>query len=332
MVNTKLLLLLPVLGIHSSSCMGAHMSLSEYMSLSDSEIQATMHKKVLGGQTPLYTAVRKNNHESEQIIRRLVALKANPDFSDGRSWTPLRHAVNFGKQQMLDLLIELKANVHEEGVRPDGTRVSSLLSDALPDDNVGIAQSLISARAEIGLEECGDIASGIGNQALDSDSAGVGIQDGGNAREIGAEVAARAQAQIKAGQCNTILEEAIRRRALKIAKLLVAAGAPVHYVHQDGSAIIDVAVAWGDAALVQALIDRGARVDFETVINAAKTGNPKKVQIISRAYYSGQRREEVAGRVSQEEFVSGAVECGFVGAAWIAVFLFAWQLGCMASA
>jgi ankyrin repeat protein len=319
MVNTKLLVLLSLLGAHNITSM----SLAEFMELSEENIRDNLHKKLLGGQTPLYTAVRKNNHESEQIIRRLVDLKADPDFSDGRGWTPLRHAVNNNKQEMVDLLIELKANVHEEGIRPDGTRVSSLLSDVLPDDHVGIAQSLISAGAKIGLEPNSDGEIG-GGAEIGAEQCGEIISPVGDGPgEAGAGIDSRSQA--RTGQCS-ILEEAIRRRALKIAKLLVASGAPVHVVRQDGSAIIDLAVVWGDTALAQALIDKGARVDFETVINAAKTGNPKKVQIIFRAYRAGQRREEIAGRVSQEEFENSVVEYGFVGAAWLAVAVFAWQL------
>jgi ankyrin repeat protein len=318
MVNTKLLIVLLFLSAHHI----ASMSLAEFMGLSEEDIRDNLHKKVLGGQTPLYTAVRKNSHES--VIRRLVDLKADPDFSGGRSWTPLRHAVNNNKQKMVDLLIELKANVHEEGMRPDGTRVSSLLSDALPDDSVDIARSLISAGAEIGKNERLRVTFYGENQ--------VGPQSGQAGAEIGVRVSSRAQAQVRVGQCPPILEEAIRRRALKIAKLLVASGAYAHAVSEDGSAIIDLAVEWGDAQLVQALIDKGARVDFQTVLNAAKTGNPKKVQIISRAYYAGQRREEIARRISQEEFENSAVEYGFVGAAWIAMAVFAWQFAQAASA
>jgi uncharacterized protein len=204
-----------------------------------------------GGTTPLVHAARSG---SAEVVRRLLKAGANPNLPGADGVRPLMAAAMSGREGVLPLLVEAGADLEAQW-STEGRNAGTALYFAVTADRVENVTYLLKAGARP-------------NAPLD------GILYG------------------------TILSEAVARRRVDVARLLIGAGADVNARRTVGfmtpsrfleSPPLTVAAERGDAAMVQLLLDAGARIDTRDAVGrtalerAQEAGNTAAIEVLRKA-------------------------------------------------
>ncbi|MFQ5527101.1 MAG: ankyrin repeat domain-containing protein [Thermoanaerobaculia bacterium] len=228
---------------------------------------------------PDTTLIRAAIRGDAPAVERAVRAGADVNAPVKGFGTPLIQAAASGKLEIVDFLIESRADVNQvatRAYRPDGL-MRTPLTTAARAGHVEIVRVLLDAGANVGLAPNGDAtaliaASGAGHTAI-------------------AELLLERGADVNRAMSGdgTALIAAARSGSLETVALLLAAGAdPDTYVDGDENALYHAAKS-GNQAIIEALVAAGADVDVElpgdgnALIVAAGRGNEKAVRALLNA-------------------------------------------------
>ena len=201
------------------------------------------------------------------VMRNLLANKADVNAPDSAGSTPLEIAAAKGRLDAVDLLLANKANPSAED--KDGSTPMHMAANF---GSVEVARSLLAAGADVNCRTKN------GFEPIHNAAAR------GHAEMIAWLLANKADADARAGNGVTPLYSVATSGSIESAKLLLAAGADVNGVANDGTSPLDAAAQHGPSDMVALLLSHNAEVNHRDSMGdqplafAASSGSEETVR------------------------------------------------------
>ena len=208
------------------------------------------------GVTPLFLAVQQGNLEVVKLLLAARGINVNlPKLNNGT--TPLILAAQKGFEEISRLLLAVP-DINIDAYRTDGT---TALLCAVENNLPGLVEQLVRRGADV-------------NQLFDNDASPLILAlDNGSvevAKRLLRAPAIRVNQATILGITPLILASSINHK--EIIKLLLSRGADPNITDNAGISALHFACTYGNAAIVEMLLDAGAGMDLEMTINVTETG------------------------------------------------------------
>ncbi len=180
------------------------------------------------GMTPMMWAVRIKRPD---LALKILHAGADPDIQDKDGRTALMQAADKGRVDFLDMLLEHNADINKKDHRGQ-TALMAWIRSKDTEDDLTFLDKLIAARVTVTQKDAAGTVTGFQEQTLDLN------------------------AQDKNGE--TALMHAIRRGRRDVVQKLLVAGASVHIKANDDVTALMVAARSGDTGIISDLLAAGA--------------------------------------------------------------------------
>ena len=112
------------------------------------EAGADVNKKTVEKESSLVFAIQSDRERSYICVKTLIDCGADIESKDRIGFTPLLHAIENGRSDIVELLINEGANVNADYTRYRGTQIHSPLTDACSKSNKKMVKMLLEAGAD----------------------------------------------------------------------------------------------------------------------------------------------------------------------------------------